>query len=80
MKCLYLYFTDYIETAVLNILEHYKLPWHSVMLTILPDAASPLTMLGVSKKEHSFSGILSCQESVFNTLMKSDLRFPGSLV
>lgn len=46
----------------------------------LPDAATPLIMLGVSKNEHSLCEIFPCQESVFNTFTKSELRLSGALV
>ena len=46
----------------------------------LPDAATPLIMLGVSKNEHSLCEIFSCHESVFNTFTKSELRLSGALV
>lgn len=49
-------------------------------LAFLPDAATPLMTLGVSKNEHSLCKIFSCQESVFKTFTKSDLRFSGALV
>lgn len=49
-------------------------------LAISPDAATPLMTLGVSKNEHSFCEIFCCQESVFKTFTKSDVRLSGALV
>lgn len=55
-------------------------PHAEILSKLLPDAASPPMTFGVSKKEHSTSGNLFCQESVFSTFTKSDGRFSGSLV